>query len=68
MMAFFSENQIELDLTRTFPNHKLFSHGETGIADLRRILIAYSNHNQVVGYCQGMRVFSQLNVSRIIVW
>ncbi|XP_074640314.1 TBC1 domain family member 2B-like [Tubulanus polymorphus] len=47
--------QIELDLLRTLPNNK---HYETlsseGIPRLRRILLAYSWHNPLIGYCQGL--------------
>ncbi|XP_064624234.1 uncharacterized protein LOC135485851 isoform X2 [Lineus longissimus] len=47
--------QIELDLLRTLPNNKHYEslQGE-GIPRLRRILQAYSCHNPVVGYCQGL--------------
>lgn len=56
-------HQIEIDLSRTFPNHPLFSSpvGETpaglllpGIAALRHVLVAYSLRDSRVGYCQSM--------------
>jgi len=58
--------QIELDLPRTFPDHKDFrpnlaaAYGEDAIAHsqqllaLRRVLRAYARRNKVVGYCQGL--------------
>ncbi|KAG2449397.1 hypothetical protein HYH02_005547 [Chlamydomonas schloesseri] len=45
--------QVELDLPRTFPGHPYLS-AEEGRAAMRRILTAYSVHNPVVGYCQGI--------------
>jgi hypothetical protein len=45
--------QIEKDLRRTFPGHALFD-SENGIGRLRRVLLAYSCHNSVLGYCQSM--------------
>lgn len=45
--------QIELDLRRTLPNNKYFEEESSeGIPKLRRILLAYSYHNPVIGYCQ----------------
>ncbi|RWS31121.1 TBC1 domain family member 2B-like isoform X1 [Leptotrombidium deliense] len=47
--------QIELDLLRTLPNNKHFESSQSdGTCRLRRVLVAYSRHNPVVGYCQGM--------------
>nr|CAB3266837.1 TBC1 domain family member 2B-like [Phallusia mammillata] len=47
--------QIELDLLRTLPNNKHFaSLSSEGIAQLRRVLRAYSIHNPSIGYCQGL--------------
>lgn len=47
--------QIELDLLRTLPNNKHFESLESdGTCRLRRVLQAYSRHNPVVGYCQGI--------------
>ncbi|PRP81138.1 RabGAP/TBC domain-containing protein [Planoprotostelium fungivorum] len=50
--------QIDLDLPRTFPNHKIFlpelmnvCHGQDYLG---QVLRAYSVHNSAVGYCQGM--------------
>lgn len=43
------------DINRTFPNHFLFSQDKgQGQKSLYRILLAYSNYNPTVGYCQGM--------------
>lgn len=50
-----ASKQIELDLLRTLPNNKHFETIESsGTVRLRRVLIAYSEHNPKVGYCQGM--------------
>jgi len=44
---------IRLDVTRTFPNHKLFQ-TRLGRQRLYNILKAHSYYNQVIGYCQGL--------------
>ncbi|KAF9908295.1 hypothetical protein EC991_009939 [Linnemannia zychae] len=49
---------IELDLHRTFPTNVLFSPGGQGIEKLKNILLAYSIHNPLVGYCQGMNLLA----------
>ncbi|XP_060082092.1 TBC1 domain family member 2B-like [Ylistrum balloti] len=47
--------QIELDLLRTLPNNKYYESSDLdGVAKLRRVLVAYSLHNPVIGYCQGL--------------
>jgi hypothetical protein len=50
--------QIELDLTRTFPESKEFDvdtpEGQANLARLRRVLVAFSWRNQVIGYSQGL--------------
>ena len=48
-----SENQIKLDLKRTFPEEKLCM-SERFLEKLKNILICYSIRNTTVGYCQGM--------------
>jgi len=48
-----SVKQIELDLPRTNPEH-IWLRGQEGQAALRSVLIAYSMHDQQVGYCQGL--------------
>jgi hypothetical protein len=45
--------QIEKDLKRTFPSHTYFDRSG-GIQSLKRILLAYSVRNPLVGYCQSM--------------
>lgn len=44
-------NTIKVDLPRTFPDNIFF---EQYKLRLFNILIAYAQHNPVVGYCQGM--------------
>ena len=46
------ENQIDMDLHRTFPDDPFFKK-EENIKKLRNILIAYSRRSISVGYCQG---------------
>ncbi|XAR69017.1 hypothetical protein NMG60_11000457 [Bertholletia excelsa] len=48
--------QIEKDLPRTFPGHPALD--EHGRSSLRRILLAYAQHNPSVGYCQAMNFFA----------
>jgi len=51
--GFASERQIDLDLARTFPGHRLLSSAE-GSAKLRSVLVAYARRDPSVGYVQGM--------------
>ncbi|CAN8004479.1 unnamed protein product [Ixodes hexagonus] len=47
--------QIELDLLRTLPNNRHYETPDApGINPLRRVLLAYSRRNLIVGYCQGL--------------
>lgn len=46
------ENQIDLDLHRTFPEDPFFQLDST-ISSLRNVLLAYSRRNVTIGYCQG---------------
>ena len=50
--------ELELDLDRTFPGHPLLdkesAHGAEGIAALHRVLNSYALYNPAVGYCQSM--------------
>jgi hypothetical protein len=41
------------DIAHTFPNHR-WLHEADGQAALRRVLAAYSVHNEEVGYCRPM--------------
>ncbi|KAJ1625317.1 rab-GTPase-TBC domain-containing protein [Pavlovales sp. CCMP2436] len=45
--------QIDLDLCRTFPGHRVFETKE-GCLLLRRVLAAFAEHDQHIGYVQGM--------------
>lgn len=51
--------EIEKDLTRTFPYHQLFESVD-GLALLRRLLIAFSQHNRTVSYCQSMNFIAAI--------
>jgi hypothetical protein len=44
-----ASSDIEKDLHRTFPNHAVYGTLE-GVDLLRRVLLAYSVHNKIVGY------------------
>lgn len=46
------EEQINLDIRRTFPEDPLFSN-EDILKKLKNILLAYSRRNLSIGYCQG---------------
>ena len=48
-----SKSLIERDLRRTFPHHPSFKSAK-GINKMRRLLLAYSEYDRSVGYCQGM--------------
>ncbi|WIA29030.1 hypothetical protein OEZ86_011544 [Tetradesmus obliquus] len=45
--------EIDQDIAHTFPNHR-WLHEADGQAALRRVLAAYSVHNEEVGYCRPM--------------
>ncbi|OMJ67037.1 hypothetical protein SteCoe_35903 [Stentor coeruleus] len=48
-------NQIDRDLHRTFPEHRIFQERDgIGQMILKNILCAYANYDPEVGYCQGM--------------
>jgi hypothetical protein len=54
-------DQIKLDLHRTFPDNVQFRpDGCDKQVQLGRVLEAYSGHNSVVGYCQGMNYIAGL--------
>lgn len=50
------ENQINLDLHRTFPNLKCYSiaNNSNNINALNRVLCAFASHDKDIGYCQSM--------------
>jgi len=58
-MLFDFGQQIETDLYRTFPDVEDF-HQPENIAKLRRVLRAYSLHNQSIGYCQSMNFIAAI--------
>jgi len=45
--------QIDLDVSRTFPGHRVFG-ASTGRETLRAVLLCYARRNPAVGYVQGM--------------
>lgn len=47
------ENQINLDLNRTFPTDPFFKNNDLNLQRLKKILLAYSKRNIAIGYCQG---------------
>ena len=51
--------QIEKDLRRTLPTNTHFQK-EEGIDALRCVLLAYSERNQTLGYCQSMNFISAI--------
>lgn len=58
---FFFCLQIELDLLRTLPNNKHYeTRSAEGVPKLRRVLLAYTQHNPEIGYCQVLKVYLDL--------
>lgn len=53
-------DQIDMDTHRTFPTNVFFAGSGPGVAKLRRVLIAYSWRDPIIGYCQGMNVLAAL--------
>eukprot|EP01127_Copromyxa_protea_P015129 TRINITY_DN4306_c0_g1_i1.p1 TRINITY_DN4306_c0_g1~~TRINITY_DN4306_c0_g1_i1.p1 ORF type:complete len:558 (+),score=109.60 TRINITY_DN4306_c0_g1_i1:1827-3500(+) len=51
---------IEKDIHRSFPTHPFFAKSSAGPNQLRNVLIAYSWHNESVGYCQSMNILTAL--------
>ena len=55
------QEQIELDINRTFPDNKFFRDDtKQDKRKLYNILVAYSEYNKGVGYCQGMNFVAGL--------
>lgn len=54
-------DQIKLDIFRTFTTHSVYrKRGGEGQARLERLLLAFSYHNEEIGYCQGMSYVAAL--------
>lgn len=51
--------EIERDLTRTFPNHRKFRTA-AGRSELRNVLRAFAQHSPRVQYCQGLNFIAAL--------
>ena len=56
-----SGNVIDLDITRTFPKHRLFK-TKAGQQRLRAVLRAYAARNVALGYCQSMNFIGAIFV------
>lgn len=54
-----ASNDIEKDITRTYPNTKRFAEAD-GQNSLRNVLRAYAAYDPEVGYCQGMNFITGL--------
>jgi hypothetical protein len=54
--------QIQLDITRTFPGHRVIDTPE-GQKMLQNVLFAYSVHNPLIGYVQSMNYIAALILS-----
>ncbi|XP_052070104.1 TBC1 domain family member 2B-like isoform X2 [Mytilus californianus] len=55
--------QIELDLLRTLPNNRHYESIENeGIEKLRNVLLSYSVHNPMIGYCQGLNRLAAISL------
>ncbi|EEA06278.1 TBC domain-containing protein [Cryptosporidium muris RN66] len=56
------EEQINVDLCRTFPNCALFneSYERNGINSLRRVLYAFAAYDRDIGYCQGINFIAAI--------
>uniref|UniRef100_A0A6B2L074 Rab-GAP TBC domain-containing protein n=1 Tax=Arcella intermedia TaxID=1963864 RepID=A0A6B2L074_9EUKA len=50
---------IDKDVKRSFPQHPYFK-SPVGLTKLRNVLLAYSWHNESVGYCQSMNIITAL--------
>ena len=46
------ENQIDLDLDRTFPQDPFFQ-DKKNLTKLKNILLAFTRRESTIGYCQG---------------
>ena len=53
-------HDVEKDLLRSMPAHPYFQQGGEGLNSLRRVLIAYSRRNKLVGYCQSMNFIAAM--------
>lgn len=66
------ENQISIDLERTFPKDEFFQKSEN-INSLKNVLIAYSRRNKTLGYNQGLnfiaaKILKQLDNEENTFW
>ncbi|RMZ86391.1 hypothetical protein DV736_g6383, partial [Chaetothyriales sp. CBS 134916] len=51
-------SQIEADIRRTLTDNVFFHDPQPGVKRLREVLLAYSKHNESIGYCQGMNLIA----------
>ncbi|CAD98510.1 TBC domain containing protein [Cryptosporidium parvum Iowa II] len=56
------ENQIILDLHRTFPNSKYYSNSSNfnKVGTLSRVLYAFASYDKAIGYCQSMNFIAAI--------
>ena len=52
--------QIDMDTHRTFPTNIFFAGNGPGVSKLRRVLMAYSWRDPMIGYCQGMNLLAAM--------
>ncbi|RMZ79128.1 hypothetical protein DV738_g3420, partial [Chaetothyriales sp. CBS 135597] len=51
-------SQIDADIRRTLTDNVFFHSPQPGVKRLREVLLAYSKHNEEIGYCQGMNLIA----------
>ncbi|KAK4298628.1 hypothetical protein Pmani_029046 [Petrolisthes manimaculis] len=52
---------IRVDIPRTFPDNIYFRDYKEGkLGSLKNVLVAFSNHNKEIGYCQGLNYIAGL--------
>lgn len=59
------QEQIELDLRRTFTDDDEFSNDKIHYHKMMNMLLAYAKRNTSVGYCQGMNYLAGM-ITRVI--
>jgi len=57
------DDKINKDIKRSFSNHCSFNKGNKFEISLRNVLIAYSNYDIGIGYCQGMNYIASFLIN-----